>query len=69
MKIGYYKADSINGVWFYGEYLDEPEAKVWSPYDFYDLLPVVGDDEEITTFIGTEDNEAFEAIEREYGIN
>lgn len=57
MKKGYYKADTLNGVWFYGENLDEPETEVLSAREFYELLPVVGDDETMTTFMDESDRE------------
>jgi len=68
MKKGYYKAKSINGVYFYGESLDEPENNIWSPHAFYDLLPVVGDDDEVFTFMDESDREVFDLIDSEYGV-
>ena len=68
MKKGYYKANSIHGVYYYGETLDEPETNVLPLRDFYDLLPVVGDDEEIFTFMDESDREVFDLIDSEYGV-
>lgn len=66
MKKGYYKANSINGVYFCGETLDEPETEVLSARDFYELLSIT--DKEITTFMDESNIEIFDQINFEYGI-
>ena len=48
MKTGYYKADTVNGVYFYDSLLDEPETDVLSAENFLDALPDLEDGEEIT---------------------
>lgn len=69
MRKGYYKANVIHGVYFYGETLDEPETDVINASLFYDLLPVVDDDEEITTFMDESNSDIYESIKDEYGIS
>ena len=69
MKTGYYKANTINGVYFYDELLDEPKTDVLSVRDFIDSLDSLADNKEITTFIGIEHEELFNEISSEYGIH
>ena len=69
MKKGYYTADSITGVSFYGDHFDEPETEVMPAQLFYESLPTVKIDETIVTFIEESDIQVLEAIDDEYGIN
>ena len=69
MKTGYYKADTINGVYFYDELLDEPKTNVLSVRDFIDSLNSVQDNEVITTFISIENIDEYNEIVKEYGIH
>ena len=69
MEKGYYKASVVDGVYFYGEVLDDPETECLSPELFYDLLPAVGDDEEIVTYMDEESIAIYNAIRDEYGIH
>lgn len=69
MKTGYYKADTINGVYFYDTILDEPETEVMRPADFLAELPRLEDGEQITTFLGDESEGIYNRILADYGIN
>lgn len=69
MKTGYYKADTINGVYFYDTLLDEPETGVLKAEDFLEALPDVEDGKEITGFFGLDDEDIYNKIVMTYGIN
>lgn len=69
MKIGYYKADTSNGVYFYDTILDEPETEVINPIYFYMQLRHLGDNETVTTFLGPESEGLYNRIHKEYGIH
>jgi len=69
MKTGYYKADTINGVYFYDTILDEPETEVINPIRFYQELKHLEESETLTTFIGPESEGLYNRIQNEYGIN
>jgi hypothetical protein len=68
-KKGYYKANTVNGVFFYDETMDEPDADVIDPHGFISSLKDLDDNEELTTFMGESDAAIFYKIESEYGIN
>ena len=69
MKTGYYKADTINGVYFYDTILDEPETEVINPIRFYQELKHLEENETLTTFIGPESEDIYNRIQKEYGIH
>ena len=66
---GCYKADSINGVYYYGDVFSEITEEVLSASDFQASLKGLGDGESIITFIDESDQEIFDEIEAEYGIH
>lgn len=66
MKTGFYCADEINGVYFFGKSLDEPEIDVFTPRMFYDALLYT--QEPIYTFLDVEHEEIYDLIVEEYGI-
>ena len=65
MKTGYYTADSVNGVHYYGVVLDI-DADVLEPKEFYKHLK---DGNTIYTFFAASDEEIFNKIDSEYGID
>jgi hypothetical protein len=67
-KKGYYKADTVNGVWYYGDILDEPNTDIMRPEAFYAAIRHLEAGEVLTTFLGPEDEEVYEVILDEYGI-
>lgn len=69
MKTGYYKADTVNGVYFYDTLLDEPETDVLGAENFLEALPDVEDGEGITGFFEPEDEDIYNKIVMTYGIN
>ena len=68
-RTGYYQADNINGVMFYGKLMEDSDVDIIPPKDFFESLDTLDDDEIIYTFIGPEDAETLATIESEYGIN
>ncbi len=65
---GYYKAETINGVYFVGDMLDDGEQDVTDARNFADSLKDFGEDEVIVAFFDDADAEIFEEIDAEYGI-
>lgn len=66
-KRGYYQADTINGVTFYG-YMDNLDADIMSPRDFYDSLRLLESGKTIYAGFDIEDQGVWEEIDAEYGI-
>jgi hypothetical protein len=64
----YLVADVIDGVSIHGT-IDYPDVDVLSPKLFYECLNDLGDDEVIYTYVGGDDEELFDKIDNEYGIN
>jgi hypothetical protein len=67
-KAGYYEADTINGVSFYGEFMEDPNVDIMSANDFHNSLDTVEETETIYAFFGPEDQETWERVNEEYGI-
>lgn len=67
-KKGYYKAETVNGVYFVGELLDDSEQDVTDARSFADSLKDLGDDEVIVAFFDESTADIFEEIDSEYGI-
>lgn len=67
-KKGYYKAETVNGVYFVGELLDDSEQDVTDARNFADSLKNLGDDEVIVAFFDGSTADIFEEIDSEYGI-
>jgi hypothetical protein len=68
-KVGYYKANTAQGVFYYDTILDEPETDVLPIKMFIDSLPTVEDDEEITTFFGPGDKKEWLEMVKEYNTD
>jgi hypothetical protein len=66
---GYYKADKISCVYYYGDIFCEIDEEVMSPRDFQSSLKNLGDDESIITFIDESTQEILDEIEAEYGLH
>jgi hypothetical protein len=64
----YLVADVIDGVSIHGA-VDYPDVDILSPRIFYECLADLGDDEVIYTYVGGDDEELFDKIDKEYGIN
>lgn len=70
MKMGYYKANIVNGVYFYDTLLGEPKTDVLKAEDFLEALPDLEDGEEITgRFFGPDDEDIFNEIVMTYGVH
>ena len=67
-KVGYYEADTITGVTFYGALMEDPNTDIMDANDFYKSLDTVEEAETIYAFFGPEDKEIWEKINEEYGI-
>ncbi len=67
MKIGYYSADTTNGVSFYDDLMDL-DVDIMSVRDFRDSLDTLEEGEIIYTFFDQGEAELFDEIKREYGI-
>ena len=65
---GYYKADKINGVYYYGDIFCELDEGVMSARDFQSSLKNLGDGESIITFIDESTQEILDEIEAEHGV-
>ena len=68
-KTGYYQADTINGIHFLGELLENPETELTAPSDFAGSLDALKDDEIIVAFFDESNKEIFDSINDEYGIH
>jgi hypothetical protein len=68
LKVGYLKANTIDGVYFYGDFLKNNE-EIISLDDFITALATLEERQEITTFIGAEQEEIYFKLVREYGIS
>ena len=68
-KVGYYKANTAQGVFYYDTILDESETDVLPIKLFMDSLSDIEDGEEITAFFGHEDEAVYREVFEEYGIN
>lgn len=68
MKKGYYKADVVYGVYYYGDCLEDENEEVLRPIDFYTYLTRLHDDEQITTFMDEYDIDIYNKIDNEYGV-
>ena len=66
---GYYKADNIRGVYYYGDIFSEIDEEVISARDFQSSLKDLGGGKSIITFIDESTQEILDEIEAEYGIN
>ena len=69
MRIGYYQADIVNGIFYAGDSLEDLDIDVLSPSEFLESL----DDpqwnaESIAAYFGPEDQEVFNEVKK-YGIN
>lgn len=69
MKTGYYQADTINGVTFYGTELENNNTEISTPRHFADGLKNLGDDETIIAFFSEAEAEILQEIAEEYGIH
>ena len=67
MRVGYYCADLVNGVHYIGDMVEDPEATIIKPCEFYEALKYV--DEPIYTFFHPEHEAIYDLIEEEYGIH
>ena len=65
---GYYKADKINGVYYYGDVFYEIVEEVMSAPDFQSSLKDLVDGESIITFIDESTQEILDEIEAEQGV-
>jgi hypothetical protein len=68
LKIGYLKANPIDGIYFYGDFLKNNE-EILSLNDFIKALPGLEQRQEITTFIGAEHEEIYFKLVQKYGIS
>ena len=66
---GYYKADNIRGVYYYGDVFSGIDEEVMSARDFQSSLKDLGGGKSIITFIDESTQEILDEIEAEYGIN
>lgn len=68
LKVGYLKANTVDGIYFYGDFLKNNEEII--PLDqFVAAIPTLEERQEITTFIGAEQEEIYFQLVREYGIS
>ncbi len=67
-KKGYYQADTINGVHFVGELLDDSEQDVTDARSFAESLKDLGEKVVIVAFFDESTAGILEEIEKEYGI-
>ena len=63
----YLQADTANGVHIV-DILDDPEAEVMGPQDFYNSLRELATDEVIYTYMYGADEDLFDQIDKDYGI-
>lgn len=68
-KAGFYKADTINGVYYQDSYLDEPETEVLSQVDFRDSLGNLDDGEVLCAFFDVSTFDILDEIDKEYGVS
>ena len=66
---GYYKADNIRGVYYYGDIFCEIDEEVMSARDFQSSLKDLGGGKSIITFIDESTQEILDEIEAEYGLH
>lgn len=68
LKIGYLKANTIDGVYFCGDFLKNNEEII--PLDeFVSAIPNLEERQEITTYMGADQEEIYFKLVREYGIS
>ena len=67
MKAGYYCADAVRGVYYFGDIIEDPEANVMHPRVFADSLKYA--QEPIYSWFDESRKEIFAQIDLEYGIN
>lgn len=68
LKVGYLKANTVDGIYFYGDFLKNNE-EIIPLHDFITALTHLEERQEITTFIGAEQEEIYFQLVREYGIS
>ena len=66
---GYYKADNIRGVYYYGDVFSVIDEEVMSARDFQSSLKDLGGGKSIITFIDESTQEILDEIEAEYGLH
>lgn len=66
-KVGYYVADIVNGITYYGDILDDPDIDVLTHAEFYEELDTLL--ASVVTFIDLGDEEFFNKLNTEYGVN
>jgi len=69
LKIGYYQADTANGVTFIGDILEDAEQDVLPVGLFAESLEDLEDGEIIVAFFDVETFGILENIEKHYSIN
>jgi hypothetical protein len=68
LKKGYYQADTANGVQYYDVLMDL-DVDIMSTLDFYESLDTLEDNKTIYTFFDRSEQEMYDKIKKEYGIN
>ena len=66
MKVGYYCAEEVSGVYYWGEIIEDPEIDIMRPLDFLESLSST--QEPIYTYLDSSSEEIYDAIETQYGV-
>lgn len=68
LKVGYLKANTVDGIYFYGDFLKNSE-EVMSLSSFITALATLEERQEITTFIGAKQEDIYFKLVQQYGIS
>jgi hypothetical protein len=68
LKIGYLKANTVDGIYFYGDFLKNNE-EILSIDEFIKAMAVLEERQEITTFIGADQEDVYFQLVKDYGIS
>lgn len=68
LKVGYLKANTIDGIYFCGDFLRNNE-EVMPLEDFVATIPALEERQEIATYMGSDQEEIYFKLVREYGIS
>ncbi len=68
LKVGYLKANTIDGIYFCGDFLRNNE-EVMPLDEFVAAIPTLEERQEIATYMGPDQEEVYFKLVREYGIS